>query len=104
MVGEVGEGEAGVVVGQGVPRDGRGEGGGGGEREGVGGGGPHPLLVDGGLVPGCELLHAEAGVGRPVLGREGVEGARPQPGHVGRWGGAKLVQERREGAAAAALK
>ena len=104
MVGEVGEGEAGVVVGQGVPRDGRGEGGGGGEREGVGGGGPHPLLVDGGLVPGCELLHAEAGVGA-VLGRQRVEGGRPEAAHVGRRRGAKLVQEGRErtGTAATAL-
>ena len=104
MVGEVREGEAGVVVGQRVPGYGRGEGGGGGQREGVGGGGPHPLLVDGGLVPGRQLLHPEAGVGRPVLRREGVERARPQSGHVGGRGGAEVVQERRQGAAAAALQ
>ena len=104
MVGEVGEGKAGVVVGQGVPGDGRGEGGGGGEREGVGGRGPHPLLVDGGLVPGGQLLHPEAGVGRPVLRREGVERARPQSGHVGGRGGAQVVQERRQGTATTALQ
>ena len=78
--------------------------GGGGQREGVGGGGPHPLLVDGGLVPGGQLLHPQAGVGRPVLGREGVERPGPQAGHVGGWRRAQVVQERRQGAAPTALQ
>ena len=105
MVGEVGEGKAGMVVWQGVPGDvGRGQGGGGGQRQGVRRRSPHSLLVHGGLVPGGQLLHAEAGVGRPVLRREGVEGPGPQAGHVGRWGRPEVVQERREGAAAATLE
>ena len=55
-------------------------------------------------MPGRQLLHAQAGVGRPVLRREGVEGARPEASHVGRRRRAKVVQERRQGAAAAALQ
>ena len=104
MGGEVGEGQARVVGRQRVPRDGRREGRGGGQRQGVGGGRPHPLLVHAGLVPGCQLLHPEAGVGA-VLGRQRVEGGRPEAAHVGRRRGAQLVQERRErtGTAATAL-
>ena len=105
MVGEVGEGKAGMVVGQGVPGDvGRGQGGGGGQRQRVRRRSPDSLLVHGGLVPGGQLLHAQAGVGRPVLRREGVEGPGPQAGHVGRRGRPEVVQERRQGAATTALQ
>ena len=100
----MGKGQAGVVVGQRVPGDGRGKGRGGCERERVRRRSPDALLVHGGLVPGGQLLHPEAGVGRPVLRRERVERPRPQPGHVGGRGRPKVVQERREGAAAAALQ
>ena len=100
----MGKGQAGVVVGQRVPGDGRGEGRGGGKRERVRRRSPDALLVHGGLVPGGQLLHPEAGVGA-VLGRQRVEGGRPEAAHVGRRRGAKLVQERRErtGTAATAL-
>ena len=105
MVGEVREGQARVVVRQRVPGDvRRGEGRGGGERQRVRRRSPDSLLVDGGLVPGGQLLHPQAGVGRPVLGREGVERPGPQAGHVGGWRRAQVVQERRQGAAATALQ
>lgn len=60
-------------------------------------------VVHAGLVPGGELLHAEAAVAR-VLRRQRVEGARPQRAHVGRGRRAQRVQERGQRAAAATLQ
>ena len=100
---QVVEGKARVVGREGVARYRRGEGGGGGERQGVRGGRPDTLLVHASLVPGSQLLHAQAGVG-PVLRGQGVQGPRPQGPHVGGGRGAKVVQERGEWTAASALQ